>query len=195
MSLKRAATPWSSGHSYVPIASGASPRQDGTVAGDGIGAFCMKCGHEIILTRTSVWCSSVQPTPDAGPPCPPTCTQCGEELARWDKVPSDHKVAWSRAQGAPPEVIPVLARHRPRGTNHFWPTCLCPRPASPEYTPTNAELERARLWLREHGLDDDWAVRILTEAANDPTDTFWELPDRTVRLSKAEAIALLDSRS
>src|SRR5438270_12018769 len=160
--------------------------------GDGIGVWCAKCGHELILTPTTVFCSPVEPTPGAGPPCPPTCRQCGTESASWDDVAPEHKARWWRAQGAPSDAIQVLVRHRAEGRNNFMPTCLCPREALADYAASDAELALARSWLREHGMSDDWAPALLARAANDPADTVWELPDRTVHLSKAEAIGLLD---
>src|SRR4051794_13892298 len=86
--------------------------------GDGIGVWCGECGHELVLTPTSVFCSPVKPSPGAGPPCPPTCRQCGSALARWEDVAPDDRAKWLRAQGAPSEHIEALVRYRPEGRNN-----------------------------------------------------------------------------
>src|SRR5437764_8148527 len=98
------------------------------MTGGGIGLFCTKCGHELILTNTTVFCSPVEPSLAAGPGCPPSCRLCGRESPPWDDVAPEERARWWRAQGAPSDAIQVLVRHRPSGRNNFIRTEPSARP-------------------------------------------------------------------
>ena len=43
------------------------------------------------------------------------------------------------------------------------------------------------------GMSDAWAQALVAQAANCPGDTVFQRPDRTVHLSKSEAIGFLDA--